>query len=241
MVIISKKSININKINNWTKQNLNFKIKKKKIAFTKAFQQIKLQKYKLILREKIFYYYHNKISLSYYTHKAFIILEMQLGVILQRTRLIPYFFIARDLCFYRTVFVNYCVNNSPFTIIMLYDIVSIPVALYHKFNFRYNRLQYFPIKLAFFFKNYWSALLNYRNNKVWILSAFISSFITAETIIFDYPNLILYSAPFLRFTKLYSRTQPLTQNWKQWQFITYSQASLKIRLFDYVAFYKKLY
>ena len=56
--------------------------------------------------------------------------------------------------------------------------------------------------------------------------------------VFDYPNLMLYSAPFLRYTKLYMRTQPITPVFSQWQNLLKSQAILKMRLFDYAAFYK---
>lgn len=197
-----------------------------------------VRKQKLSLREKMYSYYSNKVSLSFYTHKAFILLEMQLGTLLQRTRLIPFFFIARDLCFYRIVKVDNKITNSPYTIIILYNIVAIPVSLYTKLYYRYSRMQYYPLKLAFFFKNYWNTLANYRYNKIWILTNFINSAITAETIMFEYPNLMLYTVPFNRFTRLYQKTQPLIPGLKRWKFLLYSQIILKMRLFDYAAFYR---
>ncbi len=219
------------------KNLLELKLKKKKKAYPFLFKA-KIKKQLITFYEKIFFYFNVKVPTSYYTHKAFILLEMQVNTILQRTKLVPYYFIAIDLCFYRIVKVNTLCVKSPYFIISLYDVLSLPLSIYVKFYLRQSKLQIYPSKLTSFLQNYWLLLRHYRESKVWLFSSFITSFRTAEVVVFDYPNLMLYSEPFVRYTQLYMRSQPITPVFSQWQNLLNSQAILKIRLFDYAAFYK---
>ena len=113
----------------------------------------------------MFFYFNVKIPLSHYTHKAFILLEMQINTILQRTRLVPYYFIAGDLCFYRIVIINNEIIKSPYTIVSLYDVITIPLGLYTKFYTRQFRLQKYPVKLTSFLQNYWLSTQHYYEKK----------------------------------------------------------------------------
>jgi ribosomal protein S4 len=89
-----------------------------------------------------------------YAHKAFILLEMQLNATLVRTKLVPYLFLVRDLCFYRLVQINTTVVNNPYQVVSLYDSVSIPVYLHNYMYYRQYRLQYYPQNIGAFFKQY---------------------------------------------------------------------------------------
>lgn len=89
-----------------------------------------------------------------YTHKVFLLLEMQLNSILTRTKIIPYFYMAADLCFYSLVVVNQQVIQDPYHVISLYDSLKIPVFLYHYMYYRQYRMQRYPKIVQKFFKHY---------------------------------------------------------------------------------------
>lgn len=191
----------------------------------------------LSIYDKVFYYYTLQTPLTMYAHKAFILLEMQLNATLVRAKLVPYLFMVRDLCFYRLVYINNLVARTPHQVISLYDSVSLPVYLHNYMYYRHYRLQYYPKNIGLFFKKYWAHFTNYTNNKVWLLSNFITSDITAEAVIFDYPNITLYMGPFKRFTKLYYKNHPYAPT-GQHRHLNYTHTVLKLKLFEYAAFYR---
>ena len=195
------------------------------------------KKHGLSVYDKVFYYYTLQTPLTLYAHKAFILLEMQLNATLVRAKLTPYLFMVRDLCFYRLVQVNNLVVKNPHQVVSLYDSVSVPVYLHNYMYYRQYRIQYYPQQIGFFFKKYWAHFTNYTNNKVWLLSNFITSDITAEAIIFDYPNITLYMGPFQRFTKLYYKNHPYAPTGK-YQHLNHTHTILKLKLFEYAAFYR---
>jgi hypothetical protein len=79
---------------------------------------------------------------------------------------------------------------------------------------------------------------NYNQNKIWLLTNFLVSNVTAEAIIFDYPNIISYMSPFKRFTNLYYRNQQYIDLSDPDSSIAYTHTIVKLKLFTYAAFYK---
>jgi ribosomal protein S4 len=119
--------------------------------------KIKTQQFlktKLTTYDKVFYYYTVNMPMPIYAHKAFMLLEMQLNASLVRMKLVPYIFLVSDLCFYRLININNKIVNSPFHVLSLYDLVSIPVPLYNYMYYRQYRIQKYPQQLAQFFKQY---------------------------------------------------------------------------------------
>lgn len=191
----------------------------------------------LSVYDKVFYYYTLQTPLTMYAHKAFILLEMQLNATLVRAKLVPYLFMVRDLCFYRLVQINNSIVKNPHQVVSLYDSVSLPVYLHNYMYYRQYRIQYYPQNIGLFFKKYWAHFTNYTNNKVWLLSNFITSDVTAEAVVFEYPNITLYMGPFKRFTKLYYKNHPYAPTGKQ-RHLNYTHTVLKLKLFEYAAFYR---
>lgn len=204
--------------------------------------QFQIKKVPLSFSDKIFYYYQTQIQIPIYAHKAFILLEIQLNSLIARAKLVPYFFIVLDLCFYRIIKVNTEIMTSPFYVTALFDSIVLPVYLYNYIYFRQYRVQRYPLRLALYFKSSITMFSN-SNNRIWLLSNYITSSISAETIIFEYPSMLLYISPFQRFSTLYYRNQPtklfgfdVEQETVSW--IIYSHTILKIKLFTYLSFYK---
>lgn len=112
------------------------------------------EKRSLSLYDKVFYYYTLQTPLTMYAHKAFILLEMQLNATLVRTKLVPYLFMVKDLCFYRLVQINNQVVKNPHQVVSLYDAVSLPVYLHNYMYYRQYRIQYYPQNIGVFFKKY---------------------------------------------------------------------------------------
>ena len=125
-----------------------------------------LHKVSLKLYDKVFFYYTLQTPLTMYAHKAFVLLEMQLNTSLVRAKLVPYLFMVRDLCFYRLVHLNQLVAKNPHQVVSLYDSLSLPVYLHNYMYYRQYRIQYYPVNVGKFFKNYWAHFSNYTNNKV---------------------------------------------------------------------------
>jgi hypothetical protein len=88
-----------------------------------------------------------------------------------------------------------------------------------------------------FFKYYWKALADYSSNKVWIINNYMTSSFTAQTILFDYPNINLYQSPFRRFTKIYQQGHPFAAN-KQLKYSANTYHLVKLKIFEYAQFYK---
>ena len=113
-----------------------------------------LQKVPLKAYDKVFYYYLLQMPLNMYAHKTFLLLEMQLNIMLVRSKLAPYLFMVRDLCFYRLVQLNQVVAKDPYQILSLYDSLMIPTYLHNYMHYRHYRIQYYPTNINHFFKKY---------------------------------------------------------------------------------------
>ena len=113
-----------------------------------------LQKLPLKAYDKVFYYYLLQMPLHMYAHKTFILLEMQLNIMLVRSKLAPYLFMVRDLCFYRLVQLNQTAVNNPYQILSLYDSLMVPIYLHNYMYYRQYRIQYYPANINHFFKKY---------------------------------------------------------------------------------------
>lgn len=223
----STKGIIFYKINNLIKQ----------YSMTNNLEQKTFLKLPLKAYDKVFYYYKLQTPINMYAHKAFILLEMQLNASLIRAKLVPYLFMARDFCFYRLVKVNELIARNPHQVVGLYDTINVPIYLYNYMYYRQYRVQYYPANITRFFKHYWSHFTNYASNKVWLLTNFVTSDITATAIIFEFPNIGLYMGPFRRFTKLYYRNQPYAPTGKH-KHLNFSHTVLKLKLFEYASFYR---
>jgi hypothetical protein len=111
-------------------------------------------KNKITTYDKLFSYYAVNHAMSTYTHKAFVLIEMQLNANLVRMQLVPYLFLVTELCFYRIVSVNAKLISSPYYILSLYDNVKLPIDLFNTMYYRSYRVHYYPTLLTRFFKNY---------------------------------------------------------------------------------------
>lgn len=117
-------------------------------------------------QQKLFFFYAVKAKFPAYVHKLFLLLEMQLGSAITRAQLVPYLFMALDLCFYRLVFINNCAVSNIFSITSLFDSLSIPLFLFNYISLRVGRLQAYSKFIQIFFKKYWKNFTNYIQNKV---------------------------------------------------------------------------
>jgi hypothetical protein len=158
--------------------------------------------------EKVSKFFLLKIKNSFFCHKMFILLELQLNSLLMRSKLVPYFFLISELCFYRLIYVNGSLIKTPYFITSLFDSIKIPLFFYKQLTF-YNFPSLFSSKILkkyyyFFFKNFY----NKQSRKLWFLSNYIYSPISGEILLFDYPNILLFLSPFRRFSKIYFRNQP---------------------------------
>jgi ribosomal protein S4 len=111
------------------------------------------KKKKISFYEKILSFYLVRLGFSFFTQRSFILLEMQLNSFLARVKIIPYFFMARDICFYRLVLVNQKFISNPYFIISLFDTIQLPFFLYQYMSYRNNRYTYLPkiFRKYFFF------------------------------------------------------------------------------------------
>ena len=89
-----------------------------------------------------------------YTYKIFSTLEMQVNSLALRSRLIPFSFMASELCFYRLFYVNQKIITDPFYVLGVYDTIQIPFFLFRYFFYKNFGLQHLPQILLGFFKEY---------------------------------------------------------------------------------------
>src|SRR6266576_1534686 len=100
-------------------------------ARTSRYQKRRVNTYTRIIR------FMESKELPSFTYKAFLLVELQVNTNLIRAKLIPYLFIARELCVYRLVTVNNKSISNPRSLLALYDCLAIPRELYLK---AYSRL-----------------------------------------------------------------------------------------------------
>lgn len=103
-----------------------------------------VKKKRISVYERLFFLYSIKLGLPIFVQRAFILLEMQLNSFLLRVKLVPYFFMVKDLCFYRLILVNNVAISDPFFIVSLFDIVQLPLFLYHYIQYRNSRYRSLP-------------------------------------------------------------------------------------------------
>jgi hypothetical protein len=72
---------------------------------------------------------------------------------------------------------------------------------------------------------------------MWLLSNSVTSRVSSQVLIFDRPNLLLYMAPFRRFSKLYYRAQPERMRDEEAD-LMYTYTVFKLKLFSYIVFYR---
>ena len=196
-----------------------------------------IKKKKITFYEKIISFYLIRLGFSFFTQRAFILLEMQLNSFLARVKIIPYFFMARDLCFYRLVLVNQKFISNPYFIISLFDTVQLPFFIYNYISYRNNRYTNLPkfFKKYFFF--FWRHFTNYNFNQLWLINNYFNSPITGQVIPFEYPNILIYMSPFVRFTKIYFRNHSYSDV-KRKSYFGYTNSVFKLKIFSYAQFYK---
>ena len=188
--------------------------------------------------DKVMKYYEVKIPRTLYAHKAFVALEMQLSTLRVKAKLVPYQHMAESLCFYELVRINGQPAKNLHHVLNLYDTVSIPATLHNYIHLRDNRFLNYPHYVRQFFKEYWNHLSNFATGKVWMLNNFIKSDVTSEVVVFDYPNPLLYMAPFARFTKMYYENSTLPSKGPKSEWLNYTQTVFKLKLFEFASYYK---
>lgn len=115
--------------------------------FLKIFHQQLLMPFKkkgINYLDKIIRFYKLHYNTTMYTYKAFLVMELQINTLLARTKLIPFLFLAQDLCYYNLVKVNNNIKKNPYTLVTLYNTLSIPVAFYNLMYCRQYLLQQAP-------------------------------------------------------------------------------------------------
>jgi hypothetical protein len=196
-----------------------------------------LKKYTLNYFDKITRFYQLQQSTTLYAYKAFIVLELQLNTLLLRTKLIPFLFLARDLCYYLLVRINEKIITNPYTVLGIYDTIAIPIYLYRLMYCRQYLVQAAPWLLLKILKAFWQHITTYTQNKIWLLANFIVSFSIAMAFIFMHPNLYLYKTPLRQLTRLYYRNHPITAvSWPVRATLRLHRA-IKLRVFDYSVFF----
>ena len=188
--------------------------------------------------DKLINYYEVQVPRTRYAHKAFIALEMQLNSMLIKTRLAPYQHMVEDLCFYELVRINGQSARSVHHVLSLYDSLSVSVQFHNYVNVRNNRIVNYPHYVRQFFKEYWAHTANVNTSKVWLLSNFVKSDVTSEAVIFDYPNILLYMAPFARFTKMYYENTNLPAKGTKHEWLNYTHTVFKLKLFEFASYYR---
>jgi hypothetical protein len=188
--------------------------------------------------DKLINYYEVQVPRTRYAHKAFIALEMQLNSMLIKTRLAPYQHMVEDLCFYELVRINDQPARNVHHVLGLYDSLSVSVQFHNYSNVRNNRIVNYPHYVRQFFKEYWAHTANANTSKVWLLSNFVKSDVTSEAVIFDYPNILLYTAPFARFTKMYYENINLPAKGTKHEWLNYTHTVFKLKLFEFASYYR---
>ena len=188
--------------------------------------------------DKLLSYYEVQVPRNLYAHKAFVALEMQLNSMLVKTRLVPYQHMTEDLCFYDLVKINGQSVRNTHHVLGLYDVLSVPAQFHNYIYSRDSRVINYPHYVRQFFKEYWAHTANFNSNKVWLLSNFVKSDVTAEAIVFDYPNALLYMAPFTRFTKMYYESTGMPGKGTKHEWLNYTHTVFKLKLFEFASYYK---
>jgi hypothetical protein len=188
--------------------------------------------------DKLINYYDVQVPRTRYAHKAFIALEMQLNSMLIKTRLAPYQYMVEDLCFYELVRINGQPARNVHHVLGLYDLLAVSVQFHNYINVRNNRIVNYPHYVRQFFKEYWAHTANANTSKVWLLSNFVKSDVTSEAVVFDYPNILLYMAPFARFTKMYYENTNLPAKGTKHEWLNYTHTVFKLKLFEFASYYR---
>ena len=201
----------------------------------------KYHKKKINIIDKLTYLYKIDFKASLYTYKIFAIIEIQVNSVLLRLKIIPYLFIVPYLCFYYLIQVNSKFITNPFFILTLFDFVQVPLVLYKRLNFYVTSAgQYQSLLTNKFLRKYWQNYINFQIPYVWLLNNCLHSSVCASVLIYTYPQISLYMAPFRRFTQLYLYNSPaiLTSRSNK-KYLHNAYGVLKLKLFEYVSFYLK--
>ena len=137
----------MNKNKKWLQKQLNIPTTVFNFHFLKARYFVRkqsLKKYTLNYFDKITRFYQLHQATTLYAYKAFIVLELQVNTLLIRTKIIPFLFLARDLCYYMLVRVNDNIITNPYTVLGLYDTIAIPLYLYRLMYCRQYIIQVAP-------------------------------------------------------------------------------------------------
>jgi len=157
-------------------------------------------------------YYKKTYQTSLFVLKIFGLLELQANIVIMRAKLVPYHFMIDELCFYRLVMVNGQFITTGCYVTKVGDRVSVDYSFYQRFYIKHYQYINVPSIFKHFFKYYWKHFVDYSFNKVWILTSYVVSELTAEIIVHDFPHPALFVAPFRRFTNLYYRAASYNLN-----------------------------
>lgn len=213
---------------------------KSKILIQRIYNRNKtdIQKQRSNNYQQLIRYYDIKLPIPISIQKIILLIEMQLNAAITRAKLVPYLFIVADLCRLGVIHVNSKQEMNQYKLINIWDVISLPVKLYNRFNYRLTKQQYNSGEIVEFFKGYYSHSMNFNQGKLWLISNILTNTVTGESIIFDYPNLVIYSGIFRRFTRLHYEARPYPVETDQ-QYLSHTNSLLKLKTLSYLTFYHR--
>jgi hypothetical protein len=187
--------------------------------------------------DKIIRFYRLQHQVVQYVYKAYLLIELQINAVLVRYKIVPFLFLTHDLCYYGLVSVNNKVRSNPYSLISIFDQISIPLAIYQLMYSRQYLLLKAPWLLLKFLRVYWGYLTLFLQNKMWLLTNAITSPSLATVLLYELPNVYLYLAPFQQFTRLYYKIGVFQSSRRNRSADVRLHRAFKLRLFEYSIFF----
>ena len=152
--------------------------------------------------DKIFFFFQftNKFSLAVY--KIFIYMELLVYSVVVATGLLKYLFLIKSACFHRLLLVNTSYIKNQFQVLSLYDTISIYNKLNYYFYYQQFQQNHYSKPIKSYFQIYLRQSYLFHHTTRWLLQTNLKNNIP-EHLIFDYPNIILYTKPFRRITAFF--------------------------------------
>src|SRR5437868_4308943 len=97
---------------------------KKQYSYTHGIFGKKYYKIKINITDKLFAFIQLQTKASFFAYRAFIVIEIQLNIVVLKSKLVPYFFIVPYICFNNLIYVNNIPIRNPYFLIKPFDFVS---------------------------------------------------------------------------------------------------------------------
>jgi hypothetical protein len=197
----------------------------------------KIYKIKINIVDKLFAFIKFQTKASFFAYRAFMVIEIQLNIVVLKSKLVPYFALVPYLCFNHLIEVNEQTISNPYFLIKPFDYISVPYDIYMRIQWQY-RTAFMPRLIASFFSTYIIKFSKININQVWLLLNYVHLPTCAASLIYDYPSVHLYIAPFRRFTKLYLANTPYISDHYNNSQLYNVYGLLNLKLFEYTLFYR---